>query len=907
MRALVDAARGRRRHATSTPSRWRSARLADEQRTARTIRWARMQLAEAAVQLAPNLPCAHLALARDATSPRPGRRRPAGSRAPARRLRALFAGPALPAARAGEPGRRGCCSRSWPPATRSCCCCSSCAAPRYFLHDFHHLFPRAPRRWQSVALALAAARAAVRAAARAGRRVLLALFAAVVLYLTTARARRGARCCSRCSGLLPLAAGASSPSATAFAGTVAEDVYLLERGGLARAERRRPGARADDAQDAAGFAELFALGPLPGAPREARGRGRALQARRGAAQRGAPPAHQPGQRAARARGHPRAPAALPGRARGRTPRSPRRLYNLAQRALPPRRGAAGRRGGGGAGPREHRAQRRAAPGPRAARARTRPRSRRADEPPAAQPARCRRRSWPRWPTLRGAASAVQAQLERLLLGGGAVGPAAWALPGRSPGCSCCVGLSRGPAAVSRPRCEKCGRAVCRRCDRELRRAQRSMCGQCVNAFAPQGRGRPAGARAQAARGGPPPHADGSGSRWRFGALLLAAPATCSAACPCAARSTPSSSCFLLSGVLLREGLVRAPYGEVPVSLSWSPCCCCSCAPLTCCRCAALSAARPSQAGAMALQGNAQGLRHRRHPPAHRPAAEDRHAAPAGARSRRSRSASRTAASSRAESTTRKKKELIGNMLVRAELITEAQLERRAGDAAPHPQAAGRRARLRADASPTSASGRWCSCRPPRRSTASSAGRTGTYEFEQGEVEATREAITPLRAESVLMEGFRMVDEWPVIKQDHHPLRRSTFERLKALPPPARPSRGRGLRRRARRRLRRGEEGREQGRVHVASASNERQRLRARRSRAATSASSSTSRCLGEFETCKALCNLVNLGYLRAITPRASRPRWAAAAERPARRRRMRGARRRQHGGARGARLRRLAR
>jgi Domain of unknown function (DUF4388) len=43
-------------------------------------------------------------------------------------------------------------------------------------------------------------------------------------------------------------------------------------------------------------------------------------------------------------------------------------------------------------------------------------------------------------------------------------------------------------------------------------------------------------------------------------------------------------------------------------------------------------------------------------------------------------------------------------------------------------------------------------------------KTGTYEFEQGAVEFDAEMITPIRSESVLMEGFRRVDEWPSIRR-----------------------------------------------------------------------------------------------------------------------------------------------
>ena len=43
-------------------------------------------------------------------------------------------------------------------------------------------------------------------------------------------------------------------------------------------------------------------------------------------------------------------------------------------------------------------------------------------------------------------------------------------------------------------------------------------------------------------------------------------------------------------------------------------------------------------------------------------------------------------------------------------------------------------------------------------------KSGTYEFEPGGVECDTETVTPLRAESVLMEGFRQVDEWPIVRK-----------------------------------------------------------------------------------------------------------------------------------------------
>jgi hypothetical protein len=44
-------------------------------------------------------------------------------------------------------------------------------------------------------------------------------------------------------------------------------------------------------------------------------------------------------------------------------------------------------------------------------------------------------------------------------------------------------------------------------------------------------------------------------------------------------------------------------------------------------------------------------------------------------------------------------------------------------------------------------------------------KAGTYEFEQVDVEDPRaEGVEPVRAETILMEGLRMIDEWPQIKR-----------------------------------------------------------------------------------------------------------------------------------------------
>lgn len=127
---------------------------------------------------------------------------------------------------------------------------------RYFHHDFHHLFPRAAAPWQSAAMA--ALLLSLPVVFRAGMApLLLALFAGVCLYLSTLE-RAVAAALVACLGLVPLAGGALT-RASAFAGTPAEDVYALERGGLdAPLAAERVAKRVTSGK--AEYAELYALG-----------------------------------------------------------------------------------------------------------------------------------------------------------------------------------------------------------------------------------------------------------------------------------------------------------------------------------------------------------------------------------------------------------------------------------------------------------------------------------------------------------------------------------------------------------------------------------------------------------------------------------------------------------------------
>ncbi len=209
-----------------------------------------------------------------------------------------------------------------------------------------------------------------------------------------------------------------------------------------------------------------------------------------------------------------------------------------------------------------------------------------------------------------------------------------------------------------------------------------------------------------------------------------------------------------------------------------------------------------------------------------------------------------------ESAFKKKKDLLGNLLVRAELITEHQLDQalemqkrtlqRIGDVLVASRVVGEEklAQMR-QLQATETLYRLFTW------------KSGTYEFEPGEVELDCEPITPLRAESVLMEGFRMVDEWPLVRKriSNYEM---TFERLKELPPASGPGQDataledpfaaelQGL-------------GQEERRIYELVGPQRDVRKLIDLS------------CLGEFEACKALCKLVNLEYLRVV-PAAGRVR-----------------------------------
>lgn len=212
---------------------------------------------------------------------------------------------------------------------------------------------------------------------------------------------------------------------------------------------------------------------------------------------------------------------------------------------------------------------------------------------------------------------------------------------------------------------------------------------------------------------------------------------------------------------------------------------------------------------------------------------------------------------RAETAARKRKELLGHMLVRAGLIGQAQLDaaldeqrrtlRRLGDILVASGALTREALKE-----------MTSLQTTETVYRLFAWKQGSYAFEQGEVDFDPETVSPVRSESVLMEGFRRVDEWPAVRKVISS-GRMTFEKLKDAPAPAGASEDdfgldAAFGEASDDEPKKGELSRAERRVLElwAPSRTVNQLIDASR--------------LGEFETCKALASLCKQGYLAALTP-----------------------------------------
>ena len=211
---------------------------------------------------------------------------------------------------------------------------------------------------------------------------------------------------------------------------------------------------------------------------------------------------------------------------------------------------------------------------------------------------------------------------------------------------------------------------------------------------------------------------------------------------------------------------------------------------------------------------------------------------------------------RAESSTRNKKDLIGTMLTRAQLIDEGQLQmaldtqkrtlQRLGDVL-----------VSLNAISAEKFKQMVTLQTTETLFKLFTWKSGSYGFEQTDVEADP-AFVPLRAESVLMEGFRMVDEWPVVKRKITSYE-MTFERLKELPPapPTANEFDAALDDAF-------EDKKEVRGGEFQSVGDMERKVYGLATPTRTVRELIDLSCLGEFDTCKALCNLVNLEYLKTV-------------------------------------------
>jgi hypothetical protein len=213
---------------------------------------------------------------------------------------------------------------------------------------------------------------------------------------------------------------------------------------------------------------------------------------------------------------------------------------------------------------------------------------------------------------------------------------------------------------------------------------------------------------------------------------------------------------------------------------------------------------------------------------------------------------------RAEFAGRKSREKLGNLLVRAAIINEGQLQ----------EALDTQKRTLKRLGDILVQMKFVEIEVLREMTALQTTetiyklfhwKTGTYEFEPGAVEYDRESVNPLRSESVLMEGFRQVDEWPVIKRKITSTG-MTFERLRTIPPPQgfEPAGAGGAFTREK------SEMVEISKGEFANLGSKERKVYALADEGATVETIIDLSRLGEFETCKSLLNLINLGVLKGI-------------------------------------------
>jgi hypothetical protein len=132
---------------------------------------------------------------------------------------------------------------------------------------------------------------------------------------------------------------------------------------------------------------------------------------------------------------------------------------------------------------------------------------------------------------------------------------------------------------------------------------------------------------------------------------------------------------------------------------------------------------------------------------------------------------------------------------------------------------------------------------------------GTYEFEAADIDASADGVEPVRAEHVVMNGIRMADEWPSIREQI-PSYTWMVEPMRPLPPPGDDDLDLPL------------AFDQTPGPHVGE--NERRLYRLLGPGRSVQKLIDIAR-LGEFETCRALSELMGEGYVRVVKPRPPEP------------------------------------
>ena len=431
---------------------------------------------------------------------------------------------------------------------------------RYALHDFHHLFPRAVARWQSGLLGLLLL--ALPAVLGAGLvPVLLLLFAVVALYVGR-RERWVAAVLLMGLGVMPLAAGALVRF-TVFAGTPAEDVYLLERGGLS-AEGAAARVRARAQARTARFQELGALAfyeSRRGLLEEARADFKAASALRN------------GDARLLTRfgntlvglGDPEGALPLYAQASQADPTMAAPHYNLAQvyrrraRLLPDDQVG--------------KELDRAATAIATAQALDDSLLRR-EPPPEDRPLLnllllappVPERDWLELAQGTQEGARVEAQVGRWLSRALPQGPVGWALTAGLAALLALWGEASQRVKASRA-CDRCGRAVCLRCDKDLS-AGGSLCGQCVHVYARKSQV-PKEVRSRKQLQVERHQAWTKRVTYLLGGLVSGA-GHVGTGLPVRGAVYAFVFSFAVAALVLHRGLVRTPYGDVPLYLKLVP-------------------------------------------------------------------------------------------------------------------------------------------------------------------------------------------------------------------------------------------------------------------------------------------------------------------------------------------------